>query len=64
MKKYWLYANMMYDIKHIRRVTWWRLLLGHGHLWLAEVEAESEELAAKKFKLMGFKFSQFSMYGE
>jgi len=61
-RKFWLYANLMYDIKHIREVTWWRRLFGKGSLWLAECEAVSDEVAAKKFKVMGYRLGYYSQY--
>jgi hypothetical protein len=62
MSTYWLYANMMYNIKHVKRVTWWRRLFGKQQLWLAECEAVSEDVAAKKFRLMGYDFGPFSRH--
>lgn len=61
---YWLYQNLMYDVKHIVKATWWRKILGKGRLFVAERKACSEKDAAIEFKKMGHELGYYSKYNK
>lgn len=53
MKNYWLVQDLMYDVKHVEQVTWWRKIITDRSMIVAKCEAIDEKNARRKFKLMG-----------
>ncbi|WRQ13106.1 hypothetical protein [Vibrio phage vB_VpM-pA2SJ1] len=47
--EYWLVQNLLYNCKHIKKVNWFRRLLGKPNLFVDSVIAANEDEAEKKF---------------
>ena len=59
MNGYYLALNMMYDCKHIVKRRWYHRWFGEPSLTIDFVEAETAEIAEKKFRLKGHHFGVF-----
>jgi hypothetical protein len=53
MNGYYLTKNMLFNCKHVVRKRWWHILFGEPSLTVDYVEAVSQDVARKKFKLKG-----------
>lgn len=59
MKTYYLVQNLMFDCKRVKKKRWYHGLFGKPDLLVAECKAKNEDLARKKFRLMGCHFGMF-----